>query len=133
MRCGSRRPGSWIALGVFAIVVPAVLAHEAPAGLFRTAVRNVEGTVWVGSDVCGPQVYRFEPGGILSYSYPDGNGVMNTYRNGTWKQSGSSIYMETNQRFSERKGIIRDREMKGEGWNIHGQKWKWNARKQLGS
>jgi hypothetical protein len=102
-------------------------ADEDPARLHSTAP-SVAGTVWVGEDVCGPQTFRFEPDGTFVYTYRlREGGPWETFRNGTWRQSGATIYIETNGKFAERRGMIRRREMRGIGSNVKGTQWIWWA------
>src|SRR5256885_12258780 len=72
-------------------------------GQYQVEGLALEETVWEGrlipeSDV----VIRLERGGVLWYRY--GN---TTYRNGTWKQTGDSIYIETNQHYAEFRAVVR--------------------------
>ncbi len=92
----------------------------------NSALRNLAGTTWAGTDSKGDYYeYTFETGGILQYKSPTG-----VYRNGTWKQTGNEIYMETNKKYSERQGVISGNIMEGKGWNTRGLTWTWKAKKQ---
>lgn len=97
------------------------------------AVRSVAGTTWVGEDVCGPQSYRFEPGGVLVYAYRDAHGQLREYRNATWSQRGAFLKIETNGGHAERRGTLWGDRIEGEGWNLDGQRWRWQAQRQRGS
>ncbi len=97
---------------------PAVPSHS------RTA--SVAGTTWAGTDSDGDYYeYHFQPGGALHWKCPQG-----FYTKGTWKQDGKTIYMETNNKYAERKGRISGTHMKGKAWNVKGQKWNWVADKR---
>jgi len=87
------------------------------------SVINVSGTTWVGTDSDGDYYeYSFQANGVLSYKSPSGS-----YTNGTWTQNGSSIYMETNNKYSEYQGRITGTHMEGNAWNIKDKKWNWVA------
>jgi hypothetical protein len=95
-------------------------------GQYEFAGRSVEGTVWKGECSDEPNVVfiaRFERGGVLCYTCRSG-----TYRNGTWKQDGASIYMETNNRYAEFRGVLRGDRITGEAANVAGLKWKWEVK-----
>ncbi|MGD1015183.1 MAG: hypothetical protein ABR863_01900 [Roseiarcus sp.] len=84
---------------------------------------SVAGTTWVGTDSDGDYYeYTFQTDGVLAYKSPNG-----FYKNGTWKQHGDGIYMETNHKFSERQGRIAGEHMEGDAWNVQGHKWTWAA------
>jgi hypothetical protein len=93
----------------------AAAAQDAPLAL--------EGTIWrvVDSD-CDNYVYEFRQGGILHYTSPRGY-----FQNGTWKQDGASVYVETNKKFQERNGTLNKDGIDGAGKNIKGQTWTWTA------
>ena len=112
------------------IVISALLTWA--VGLFMTvfaqnagaqSVINVSGTTWVGTDSDGDYYeYHFQPDGALHYKSPTG-----FYKKGSWKQDGDAIYMETNNKYSERQGQISGTRMTGNAWNIKGRKWTWQA------
>jgi len=88
-------------------------------------VESVAGTTWAGTDSDGDHYeYTFEPDGTLSYTSPTG-----TYRNGTWKQSGSTISFETNGRYAEYDGEISGKSIRGVARNTAGHTWTWEATK----
>ncbi len=90
------------------------------------AAPSVAGTVWAGADSEGDYYeYHFQEGGALHYKSPSG-----LHKNGTWKQDGNSIYMETNKKFSERTGTIAGNQMHGTAKNIKGETWTWGAKKK---
>ncbi len=91
-----------------------------------SAIQNLEGTVWAGTDSDGDYyVYEFLAGGTLKYTSPSG-----TFTDGTWEQNGNSIYMEKNKKFSECEGIISGNSMSGNCWNQNGHKWTWTVTRQ---
>ncbi|MGO9316968.1 MAG: hypothetical protein ACLPXT_02885 [Terracidiphilus sp.] len=112
------------------VVISALLSLA--VGLFTTAfvqkamaqsVINVSGTTWVGTDSDGDYYeYTFQADGALHYKSPSG-----FWTNGTWKQDGDSIYMETNNKYSEYQGRITGTHIEGNAWNIKGRKWTWVA------
>jgi hypothetical protein len=88
---------------------------------------DLKGTTWTGTDIYVgskfvPYKYTFGADGILTYSYQG-----HTYRNGTWRQKGDAVYMETNKRYSERIGLIQGSHIQGVGRNIVGRSWNWEA------
>ena len=90
-------------------------------------VESVAGTVWEGDDgPIAPDIsIQFEAGGVLSYSR---NGA--SFRNGTWKQTGDSVYFEMNDKFQECQATIRGDRIEGDSWNVSGEKWKTSLRKK---
>lgn len=124
------RPLVPVALLPLALTLGAARAHDDPAGLCRTAP-SLEGTVWVGEDVCGAQTFRFEPDGVFAYTYRrNGDGPWQTFRNGTWRQVGSRLYFETNGKYAEREGRVQGDRISGRGWNVQGRTWRWSAVRQ---
>jgi len=102
-------------------VLAMVACHAPPVD-----VPNIAGTRWAGADSDGDHyVYTFRPDGSLHYQSPSG-----FWKNGTWKQDGDRIYMETNKRFAEYTGVIRGNRMEGKAWNIKNHRWTWSAVKQ---
>lgn len=97
---------------------PVVQSDLAPA--------SVAGTTWVGTDSDGDYYeYHFQTNGALHYKSPTG-----FWKNGTWRQEGNEIYMETNNRYTERQGIISGNRMEGKAWNKEGRRWTWVAEKK---
>jgi hypothetical protein len=87
---------------------------------------SVAGTTWAGTDSDGDYYeYHFQTDGALHYKSPTG-----FWKNGTWKQDKNAIYMETNDRYSEYRGLISDTRMDGEAWDTTGRKWTWVAEKR---
>ena len=62
---------------------------------------------------------------MLVYAY---NGV--TYRNGTWKQEGAEVYWETNNKYCEFRGTVRDGVLTGKAWNQAGGTWQLTITRQ---
>jgi hypothetical protein len=90
-----------------------------------TGTESVEGTMWRGETTPGAIfIVRFERGGILCYTSPSG-----TWRNGTWKQNGSAIYLEMNQKYAEYRGVIRGDRIAGEAGNVNGDNWTWDVKR----
>jgi hypothetical protein len=84
---------------------------------------NVSGTTWVGTDSDGNYYeYSFQADGALHYKSPSG-----FWTNGTWKQDGDSIYMETNNKYSEYQGRISGTHIEGKAWNVKDKHWTWVA------
>ena len=111
------------------------------------------GSSWVGIDGMGQTKYEitFLNGGVFQYSHydKDGNKIpMGTFQyttdqqgnkvrsgvirdvvaTGNWTQSGSNVYMETNNKYSERRGIVEGDKMHGKAVNIKGDSWTWSYR-----
>jgi hypothetical protein len=87
---------------------------------------SVSGTLWAGKDSDGDfYEYAFMANGDLYYKSPRG-----FYTNGTWKQDGDSIYMETNNKYSQYQGQISGTHIGGNAWNVQNQKWTWQADSQ---
>jgi hypothetical protein len=112
------------------VMLPALVAaqqtNQQSAVPSHSPTASVAGTTWAGKDSDGDYYeYHFQADGALHYKSPDG-----FYKNGTWKQDGDAIYMETNKKFSERQGRISGTRMEGKAWNIKGQKWTWAADKK---
>jgi hypothetical protein len=106
-----------------AVAAPWARAHEDALSLFpRSGAPRVEGTTWSGTDGDGPMTFTFEPGGVLRYTYQAG-----TFRNGTWKQTGRSVYIEMNNKFAERRGTLRGNRLTGDAWNVQGLKWSFDV------
>jgi hypothetical protein len=105
-----------------------VVVGQAPDPEPPAKFKSVEDTVWSGSDTAdGRLVLRFLKGGILDYSTATG-----TYRNGTWKQKGGSIYLEMNNKYAEYHGTMKGNEIAGKGGNRAGLKWTWTVKKLEG-
>jgi predicted dehydrogenase len=76
-------------------------------------------TEWVGPDGEFVTTFRFEKGGVLAYSY---NG--SSYRNGTWKLSGTNLSFELNDGYRTFKGQVKGSTIEGDSSNVAEKKWK---------
>jgi hypothetical protein len=93
---------------------------------YVSSVPSVSGILWVGTDSDGDHYeYAFMPNGALYYKSPSG---FHTF--GTWKQDGDTIYMETNNKYSEYQGRIAGTHIDGKAWNLNNRTWTWVADKQ---
>jgi len=82
----------------------------------KSNVESITGTIWAGTDSDGDYYeYHFKTNGALHYKSPTG-----FWKNGTWKQEENEIYMETNNKYTERQGIISGNRMEGQAWNVKG-------------
>jgi hypothetical protein len=87
---------------------------------------SVEGTVWAGRLLPDDDsIFRFERGGVLWIRY-----FGNASRMGTWKQDGSSIYIEVNMKYAEMRGVLRGDRMTGEGGNRASLKWTFDVQRK---
>jgi hypothetical protein len=85
---------------------------------------SIAGTKWIGKESDGEALTcEFQRGGTLDYTDPDAS--QRTYRNGTWRQDGASVYMETNHKYAEYRGQIAGTLMSGTAKNIKGKSWTW--------
>lgn len=79
---------------------------------------NIVGTTWSGQDGEYQTTFRFEADGKLNYGYKNGH-----FDNGTWKQTGNTIYFEMNDKYREFKGTFEGDKIEGDSWNVAGKKW----------
>jgi len=94
-----------------------------PSHILASGLSGSEWLITVLNDLYGrPWKLLFREGGVLEY---EKWGARLT--NGTWRQSGNIIYMEINQNFAQYKGVIEANHITGEGQNINGDKWQWEA------
>jgi hypothetical protein len=110
---------------VFSLIL--LLSLCLPGHLAAEAEKTIAlaGTTWSGKDSDGDfYVYTFERDGTLAYKSPTGS-----FRNGTWKQFGGALYMETLGHFSEYLGEIRGNVIEGKAWNKDHRFWSWKASK----
>lgn len=92
----------------------------------ESVATSVAATTWGGTDSDGDHYeYYFRADGALHYNSPTG-----FWKNGTWRQDKNAIYMEMNNRYSERKGLIIGTRMDGKAWNVEGRTWTWVAEKR---
>jgi hypothetical protein len=89
------------------------------------SVSSVAGTTWVSKETDGTYEYTFVADGVLLYKSAAGY-----WNNGSWKQDGNSIYMETNKKYAERRGVMTGRQIRGHAWNVTGKRWTWVATKK---
>jgi formylglycine-generating enzyme required for sulfatase activity len=95
-------------------------------GAAPAATNSVGGTTWVGKDSQGQyREFHFQKDGALHYRSGTSYST-----NGTWKQNGNTIYMETNKKYAEFQGLIRGDRMEGNAWNVKGLRWTWTADKK---
>ncbi|HVS38700.1 MAG TPA: hypothetical protein VMS17_24300 [Gemmataceae bacterium] len=92
-----------------------------PADAKPAPIVNLAGSEWHGDD--GPTtmdlIVQFEEGGVLAYSH---DGAM--FRDGTWKQTGESLYFEMNDKYRECQATIHGDQIDGDSWNMAGDKWR---------
>ena len=107
-------------------LLPPFAAAQQPATPDNPPAASVAGTTWAGADSDGDYYqYFFLANGTLNYTSPTG-----FWKNGTWKQDGNVIYMETNNKYSEYQGAIWGTHMEGKAWNVKGRTWTWVAEKK---
>lgn len=82
------------------------------------------GSTWIGNDVYPNTSFTFESGGVLSWSHENG-----AYRQGTWRQIGSSLYFEQNDKFREFRGTILPDQITGSSTNVQGKRWTLTLRR----
>lgn len=86
---------------------------------------SVENTTWKGhGNKKKLLILYFKPKGILHYKSPTG-----FFKNATWKQTGNTIYFETNKKYAEYSGTIVGHTMKGKAHNVVDLKWTWKVQK----
>lgn len=99
--------------------VPARRPHEPdpPA----PTIPDLRGTTWSGWNdaIKAPWVVIFEADGTFNNSYNN-----NTYRTGSWKQAGNTLYYETNGKYAEFRGAIQGNTIVGQAWNVNGLRWQ---------
>ena len=82
------------------------------AGGESNMAKSLQGTSWRAED---KTIYHFKEKGILHYTTLTG-----TYTNGTWKQFGDAVFIETNKHFLNILGILNGKTIKGIAWD----KWR---------
>ena len=92
---------------------------------FRGEISDLSGTSWEMTESTGEKiVWNLEPNGVLSYKSNSG-----FWRNGSWKQTGDELYIETNNKYYEAVGNVRDDCVyNGRFWNTAGLKGTWTGR-----
>ena len=88
-------------------------------------ISDLSGTSWEMMESSGEKiVWNLEPNGVLSYKSNSG-----FWRNGSWKQEGEELYIETNNKYYEAVGNVRgDHVVNGRFWNTAGLKGTWTGR-----
>ncbi len=87
----------------------------------------LSGSVWEGDGVVAPTRYTFHPDGRLTLEYQGA-----TYPNcGTWRQSGTDVYWETNNKYCEFEGTLKGTTVTGKSWNKPGGKWVLTVRRTM--
>ncbi|MEO2088922.1 MAG: hypothetical protein ABGY75_05420 [Gemmataceae bacterium] len=105
------------------VALPAVAA-PVPKSIKQNAAPSLEGTTWAGvhdgvADL-GRIEYTFLPEGKISYKHANGS----TYTQGSWKQEGSKLYWECNQKYAEFNLEFKDGQFEGNAHNVTGKQWK---------
>jgi hypothetical protein len=92
----------------------------------RGEVNDLTGTSWEMIESTGEKiVWNLEPNGVLSYKSNSG-----FWRNGSWKQTDTQLYLETNNKYYEAFGnIVGDVVESGQCWNRAGLKATWTGRR----
>ncbi len=112
-----------------AVAVALVGGHALAEGGSGGEAPSVLGTKWAGADSDGDDyVVQFEADGVLAYTSPTGS-----FRNGLWKQSGSALYWQINDHYSEYLGEVKGRSIEGIAWNQEDHRWTWKFDLQSGS
>jgi hypothetical protein len=90
-------------------------------------LEDLTGTKWEMIDSANEKtIWTLEPHGVLSYQSPTG-----FWRNGSWKQDGPHLYIETNNRYYEATGTVNgDIIENGKFWNVAGLKGTWSGRRK---
>lgn len=86
---------------------------------------DLSGTSWGGMGTIAYTVYNLEKDGSLSYRQGS-----SFFRDGAWKQTGTTVYFEINDRFFLFKGTLRGGELVGQAWNVKGESWDYHLRRQ---
>lgn len=108
-------------------VAPSSTKPAGPAAQPTTASPSTApllGSTWIGDDVYPNTSFAFESGGLLSWSHELG-----AYRKGTWRQIGSSLYFEQNDKFREFQGTIFSDQIVGSSTNVQGKRWTLTLRR----
>jgi uncharacterized protein (TIGR02996 family) len=104
----------------------ASLGHDLdPAWLAIVSRPRLAGTCWAGTDSRGSHyIWRYLPGGALNYTSDSG-----TYQNGTWRQIGNHVIMETNRRYADYLGFVGGDWIHGKAENVTDLKWTWKVKR----
>jgi hypothetical protein len=116
---------------LFLLVAPATATDDDSLpgrdGQYQFDALNLEGTVWQGRLIPEAEmIIRFEHDGVLYYKYVNGPTMS---RAGSWKQTGSGVYLETNNKYAEYQAVIRGDRLIGEAHNIRPFQWKWEMKR----
>ena len=84
------------------------------------------GSVWEGDGVVARTVYEFHADGSMSLTY----GGTRHANCGTWQQTGTNIYWETNGKYCEFEGKLTGTSISGRSWNKPGGKWQLTVRRK---
>jgi hypothetical protein len=118
-----------LSIGLVALTAGADDSIPGRNGNYEFEGESLEGTVWSGRLLPDDDsIFRFEKGGVLWIRY-----FGNASRMGTWKQDGSSIYIEVNQKYAEMRGILRGGRMTGDGGNRANLKWTFDVQRKSSS
>ncbi|HLW64949.1 MAG TPA: hypothetical protein VKS79_06470 [Gemmataceae bacterium] len=107
-----------------AVLAAPICATEYPPD--RAELNELSGTSWEMIESGGERIiWNLEPNGVLSYKSNSG-----FWRNGSWKQIGDQLYLETNNKYYEAFGtIMGDHAEGGQFWNRAGLKGTWTGRR----
>jgi hypothetical protein len=124
-------------LGSLIVGVTLAFGSDDPAapgrdGSYEFEGGSLEGTVWEGRLIPEAVItVRFEKGGVLWYRYSNNPGA--GQRTGSWKQTGSTVYIETNKKYAEYTAVIRGNRMVGEAHNVRPFQWTWEMERRPAS
>ncbi|MEZ6142001.1 MAG: hypothetical protein R3B84_15655 [Zavarzinella sp.] len=108
-----------ISVAVWLLLVPSLLAAP-KVPVKKLAIPQLDGTTWISETFeKRTMLVTFLPNGILRYSYGG-----TTYENGTWKQTGDTLYWEKNQKYAEFNAKITSEKIEGKCHNVTGLKWE---------
>ncbi|HEV3146235.1 MAG TPA: hypothetical protein VGZ47_20275 [Gemmataceae bacterium] len=93
----------------------------------KSEVLDLAGTSWEMTESSGEKItWNLEPNGVLSYKSNTG-----FWRNGSWKQNGQELYIETNNKYYEAVGTVYgDQVDNGRFWNTAGLKGAWTGKRK---
>lgn len=97
-----------------------------PQWLTSVSRPRLAGTCWVGHSGRRSEryIFRYLPDGALNYASPSG-----LYQNGTWRQVGPVVLMETNRHYADYAGLVHGDRILGTAGNITGAAWRWDVRR----
>lgn len=96
---------------------------------FALTSNQLVGTCWQAIDTLSgsPYGWKFQcmPDGELRY---EDAAIDRYFTNARWRLAGQSeIYMELNGQYVQMRGVVTDREMRGEGRTLEGKEFTWTA------